>query len=206
MAGRKSQGTDFDALFDVDIIGDGPQASGYNANGIPIRYAHIQYGSKRPDVGYRVNGVDVSNLWAAKGTAVYVSSDALPASLVDYQVNSSGPVTSTVTFAYFRDGTTTFSPSTIGSNTWITHGSSSVGDDYDIRFSQVSGNSIGILTATLNAWMQINAARTVSLAVSRNQQGALTAFRTVKIEVRRRSDGVILSTETIYLEAQADIS
>lgn len=71
-SGYRSGGVDFDDLFDPDVMGDGPTASGYRRSGQPLRYAHIQYGQKRGDVGYRSGGVDVSNLWAAKGTATYV--------------------------------------------------------------------------------------------------------------------------------------
>lgn len=71
-SGYRINGYDFDDLFDPDVMGDGPTANGYRRNGQPLRYAHIQYGQKRGDVGYRSGGIDVSNLWAAKGTATYV--------------------------------------------------------------------------------------------------------------------------------------
>lgn len=72
-SGYASGGTDFDDLFDPDVMGDGPTAAGYSANGALLKYAALSYGTKRADVGYSVAGVDVSNLWAAKGTAVYLT-------------------------------------------------------------------------------------------------------------------------------------
>lgn len=73
-SGRRSGGVAFEDLFAPDIVGDGPTAAGYRSGGGLLRFAAIKYGTKRADVGYRVNGVDVSNLWAAKGTASYALS------------------------------------------------------------------------------------------------------------------------------------
>lgn len=44
-------GTDLDALFDPDTVGDGTAVAFY-VGGTPLRYANIKYGSKRADVGY----------------------------------------------------------------------------------------------------------------------------------------------------------
>lgn len=67
----RSGGVDFDSLFDPDVMGDGPTAPGYKVGGVPLKYAKLSYGTKRANVGYAQAGVDVSNLWAAYGTAVY---------------------------------------------------------------------------------------------------------------------------------------
>ncbi|UPG87041.1 hypothetical protein L2Y94_06700 [Luteibacter aegosomatis] len=67
----KSLGVDFDDMYDPDVIGDGPSFAQLADKGVPRRYAHIQYGSRQRDSGYRINGSDTSNFWAAKGTAVY---------------------------------------------------------------------------------------------------------------------------------------
>lgn len=69
MTGFRS-GADFADLFDPDVIGDGPTAWNYRSGGA-VRFAHIQYGQQRADTGYRIDGVDVARLWAAKGTAAY---------------------------------------------------------------------------------------------------------------------------------------
>lgn len=62
---------DFDELFDQDVKGDGPASTMLFVNGVPLRYAKLSHGSKRPDVGYVEGNIDVANLWAAKGTARY---------------------------------------------------------------------------------------------------------------------------------------
>lgn len=202
----KSKNVEFVDLFDPDVIGDGPSAAGYTKAGVPYRFAALIYGTKRADVGYAINGVDVSSLWAMKGSAVYVSSSAVPGSLTDSQVGGPPSVTSTVGFSYHRDGTTTFFPGVVYSDTWKIPTGATVGDDYDIRFTQTSGNAGGTLTATLNTWMQLNATRSVTLSVTKTTSGSMTVHRTLLIEIRRRSDGVVLASQSVYLEAQADIS
>ncbi len=80
------------------------------------RYAHIQYGSKRADVGHRINGMDVSNLWAARGTASY----RLPFHGKDYsagngaKTNSFGDVTASVQISLLSDGNFTVHSNSYG--------------------------------------------------------------------------------------------
>lgn len=67
----KAGGVNFDDLFDPDVVGDGSTAPPFKSGGMPIKYAAIQHGAKRANVGFRIDGVDVSNLWAAKGSATH---------------------------------------------------------------------------------------------------------------------------------------
>lgn len=198
--------TDFDDLFDIDIIGDGPSATWLESpSGSPLKYASIAYGTKGPDVGYEDAGVDVSNLWAAKGTAVYVF-PVLPALIRDEQTGTSAPVISTASFSYLRHGNATWFPPD-GSGPWTAPTGLGVGDAYDIRITQTGGNASGTLTSpTLATWLQMNTTRTVTLQYSRSSVGSLTATRTLLIEIRRRSDNVVVMTQSVTLEAQSDIS
>lgn len=70
---RNSAGTDTDNLFDPDVVGDGPSATGYKkSDGTLLKYAAAKYGTVGPNTGYRLsNGVDIATLWAVKGTAKY---------------------------------------------------------------------------------------------------------------------------------------
>jgi hypothetical protein len=122
MSGYRTNGIDFDDIFDPDVIGDGPTA-GLSVNGVPIKYAHIQYGSKHADVIYTYAGSDVTNRWAAKGTAVY----ALPINNGQYTANSQTRGTARIRFALLADGTyqvrrTTGADATsvvVASGTWL---------------------------------------------------------------------------------------
>ena len=100
MSGYRINGIDFDDIFDPDVIGDGPTA-GLSVNNVLIKYAHIQYGSKHADVGYSYAGSDVTNRWAAKGTAVY----ALPINNGAYYANSQSRGTARIRFVLLADGT-----------------------------------------------------------------------------------------------------
>lgn len=75
-AGILAGGVDLDSLFDLYTQGTvSAPTTGIRVGGTDIRtrYAPIAYGTKRANVGYRVNGVDISNYFAAKGTATYGS-------------------------------------------------------------------------------------------------------------------------------------
>ena len=68
-AAYRSGGADFDDLFMPDVSGNGPSVPSSALRGCAARYAANYRGAKRANVGYRYNGVDVSNFWAAKGSA-----------------------------------------------------------------------------------------------------------------------------------------
>lgn len=201
-------GVDFDDQFDPDVMGDGPAAPGYAVGDVPLRYAAIAYGIRGPDTGYSADGVgDLANLWAKKGTAVYVSSSlGLPDLIEDYQVGSSPPQTATVSFSLFRDGSTTASPSG-GPGAWFAGSNPTVGDGYDVEFSVISGNASGTLSGSiLDTRLQLNTARGLTLSYTRTTSGALRARRQIRIRVYRRSDNALVVTRFINLEAEADIS
>lgn len=206
--GITSGGVDFDDLFDPDVVGDGPSTPWLTSGGVALRYAALAYGTKRADVGYRNSaGVDVTNLWAAKGTAVYVNQSALPALLRCYIVNSSGPVTSTATFTFQRNGIVTFFPADYVNQNWVVPTGTTAGDAYDIRFTlQAGGNSTGTLTGTLGTWLQIDQNRGLSLSYTRSTSGSLTARRVVLVEIRRRSDNAVVYSFVVTMEAESDIS
>lgn len=136
---RNSAATDTDNLFDADTVGDGPTPSGY-----PLRYAAIKYGSKGPDIGYRdANGTDLSNYWAAKGTAVY----ALNVNGRSFSSNNGQRGTGSVNFNIYANGTfdvqdwrSTTNITVLASGTWLPAGDSAA--NWTIQFDYgLSGSS-----------------------------------------------------------------
>lgn len=199
--------TNFDDMFDPDIIGDGPAAAWLeDIAGVPVRYASIVYGQRGPDTGYEDSGVDVASLWARKGSASYINQNVLPALVRHYNVNSSAPVMAVASFTFNRDGTVTFSPSEYANANWKTPPSATAGDEYDIRFTQTGGNASGSLSGTLTVWLQLNQARGLTLTMTRNTSGSTTARRIILVEMRRRSDLAVVYSFSVTLEAEADIS
>lgn len=206
--GYATDNVDFDDQFDPDVMGDGPTAPGYAVGGVPLRYAAIVYGTRGPDTGYSADGVgDLANLWAKKGTAVYVSSSlGLPDLIYANQTGSSPPQTATVSFSLLRNGSTTTFPDS-GPAAWFPGSNPTVGDGYDVEFSVISGNASGTLSGSiLDTRLQLNVARGLTLSVTRNTSGAVTATRQIRIRVYRRSDNALVVTRVINLEAEADIS
>ncbi|MGN6312839.1 MAG: hypothetical protein ACTHMO_03655 [Rhodanobacteraceae bacterium] len=68
-----SAGTDFDDLFDPDVIGDGPTAATFKKpDGTLLKYAAAKYGTVGANTGFMLSsGADAATLWAKKGTASY---------------------------------------------------------------------------------------------------------------------------------------
>lgn len=183
----KHQGIPFEDLFDPDIIGDGPIAHGCAHNGQPLRFAHIQYGAKRPDVNFRVNNLDVSNLWAAKGTASYVSSGGVPGKVMGSDVGYPSAKAS-VSVTYHSNGTASWEGTAHGggSGTWARSNPA----DYDILFTeQPGGTTSGFLAGTLNQWLALSSSWTISTSASASNGRQQTVSKYVRVQIRRRADG-----------------
>lgn len=208
--GYRKAGVDFEALFDPDIVGDGPESPLTKVGGVPLKFANISYGAKGPDVGIREGGVDISNKWAAAGTAVYVNLNTFPDLIEDVQVGSSAPVTSSASFTFLRNGTFTWSPG--GGGNW---GPLAIdtGDAYDLRITKLTGsNSAGDMSGVLAdpssgpVQVQLNTSRSILLENVKVTGGAIRARRILFIELVRRSDSVVVDSITTNLEAESDIS
>ncbi|MGY3232316.1 hypothetical protein ACVWWJ_003800 [Luteibacter sp. HA06] len=136
-------GTDLDALFDPDTVGDGTAVAFY-VGGTPLRYANIKYGSKRADVGYKNGGTDVSNYWAAKGTAVY----NLGFNGRNYTASNNLRGTATIKLYMLNDGTwqihriVSSTETGIDSGVWLPAGDSVANWSCNMGVSQ-TGTSVG---------------------------------------------------------------
>lgn len=207
--GYKSGGVDFDNLFDPYVTGTPPAATGYLVAGVDLagRYAPLVYGTQRANVGYRIlGGADVATLWAAKGTARYVSSNCGLPVLINAQANgTSGPLTATGQFSLFRAGTTSWSPPASSAGEWYQFAPPGIGDQYEVRFTQTATNSIGSLSATLGTWLSLSTTRTVSLSATRTTQGETSATRTILVEIRVNG-GAVQASHSVDMESVADIS
>lgn len=200
----KSKGINFDDLFDPDVVGDGPTAPGYKRAGVPLRYADIKYGSKRANVGYAENEVDLSNKWAAKGTARY----ALPIDGEGFIAHSSGlnspameaniqvQIKSDGTYAVTCVGNGFVSPNASG--TWLPAGGTV--SDYQVEFvwSQSSQYTTGPATVTNGAstYQACTSTRQISFDA---QVGQFTgsdkgSTGTLTINLKRISTGVVTVT------------
>ncbi|KRA15357.1 hypothetical protein [Lysobacter sp. Root604] len=203
---------DFEDLFDPDIAGDGPAALWLENGGVALKFAAIAYGTKGPDVGYDDGGVDVSNLWAAKGTATYVIAGLQGKAMF----SSDGPftnqpsVTATVTLTLLTNGTWTASGGNSFGNvaqpaptsgTWLTQGGSA--GDYDVRFDVVdSGNASRQVINGAPDWTSLANTIAVSLllpSAPANNANEREANANLRVRVRRRSSGQVVSDTTLTM-------
>lgn len=207
-SGYKSGGVDFDDLFDPYVTGTPPAATGYRVAGVDLagRYAPLVYGTQRADVGYRIaGGADVATLWAAKGTAHYVDTNAgLPAEVAVYVAGSSGPLTATASFSLFRNGTTTWSPS--GASAWYPSGAAGVGDSYEVMFEVLSGFGGTLSGSALSTWLALSSTRGLTLTATRSSAGTTTAGRQIRTRIRRIGTVDILANRVTTMTAEIDIS
>lgn len=216
--GIRSGGVDFDDLFDPDTVGDGPVAAWLESGGVALKYARLAYGSKRADVGYRSSaGVDVSNLWAAKGTASYVIAglDGKVVSVGEVAatrqevVNASAEVNLLNNGTWSTTGGTSNGPADIpepDSGPWNTHGG--VASDYDVQFDVTdSGHADRQVSNGAPAWASLGSTRDVSIVLpsaSGNNAKSRAAIASVRIRVRRRSTGQVMSDSGVSLRVSTD--
>jgi hypothetical protein len=208
-----SDGVDFDDLFDPDIMGNGPPATWLENNGVPLRYAALSYGTKRADVGYDDAGVDVSNLWAAKGTAVYnipgLHGKSLSAG--DNAFTNQPDVFAQVYFTLQSNGTWNVAGGNSRgavaqadptSGTWLPAGASV--SDFQVQFVVTSGgtNSSGgaaqqQVTNGAPAYAALTTARGVTLTMpqmSASSSIERDGWANVTINLRRISSGSVSSS------------
>lgn len=199
---------EFDDLFDLYVTGTPPPPTGYDVLGVDLagRYAPLIYGTQGPDVGYTIEVspgvfVDLATLWAAKGTASYVSPTAgLPDEVSVYVGSSNAPVAASASFSLARNGTTSWSGG--GSGAWYPGAPAGIGDGYDVEFT-LSGGFGGTLSGSaLNTRLPLSSERGLTLTVSTNSSA--TATRNVTASIRRIGESAILGTRTFPLTAEAN--
>jgi len=213
-SGYRFQGVDFDDLFDADVMGDGPTAAGLRRlGGSPLRYAHVRYGQRRPDVGYRIGGQDVAGLWAAKGTAAYtlpINGQAFSAHNQS-RTNASGSAVATVTFIIDSNGTYRILRNTTGggnnnasdpiSGTWLQAGTTV--NEYDVQFEAANVGAASISNGA-PSYAPCTASRSVAASVSVPAASLENVSAEVTLIIRlRRSNGAVSTTQIYALVGAA---
>src|ERR1044072_5052884 len=103
MPGYRRQGSNYEDVYDPDVIGDGFIAGGARVNGASnaTHYANRVYGTQGPASGMNQSGLgDVGLQWAAKGTAVY----NLPINGKNYSSNNQNRGHAEIRLAVFSNG------------------------------------------------------------------------------------------------------
>lgn len=214
MAGLFRQGgANFDDLFDA---GTGPTAPNLRAGGSPLQYAPLSAGTKRPDVGYRVGGSDVSNLWAAKGSVTTTTqpSGTYTASVTAFS-SAPGTVTASCRVSMLNDGT--WSVQTVedrpgggagtvtrASGTWLPAGNAA--SDYQVQYevTGTGGNPGPTISNPAASYAGLETSRTFSSTNTRNAvtTGESTGNTALTLRLRRISTGLV-TTSTLNLNTTA---
>jgi|SRR5581483_1762386 len=212
---RNSAAADFVNLFDPDIKGDGPTASIFKkSDGTLLKYAKLSYGSKGPNVGFRdASGVDLSNYWAAAGTARY----GLPFDGGSFTARSSGLISGSmdanITLTIKSDGTYSLtclgnSPDTSGSTSgaWLPAGDSASNYQVEFGWNQSSQEASGPATVTngASAYQACTSNRAISVdaQVGQNTGADRGSHGTVSVSLKKVSTGVVTtSTFTVFVES-----
>lgn len=212
VSGYRSADIDFDDRFDFYVEGPKSIDTGRRVGGVDLsqRYAHISYDSRGPDTGFRVNGADVATLWAAKGTASYVSDGGLPSPIRSYQVTpDTAGISVEAGFTFYATGVVSwsrygFAGEDDGAGRWIREGGGASG--YDIRLMALS-NSGGGLIGTGTGWLQLNVDRTVrftSTIYNGHGNDVANYSARVQVDIRSRQGQNIALTKVIDLQAIAE--
>lgn len=195
---RNGAGVDLETLFDPDVMGDGPTAPFLRrSNGTAIKFAAIEYGSKGPNVGYRDgSGVDVSNLWAAAGTASYVTDGGLPAGLSSsITVPPGEPAGISAGFQFQSNGLvswTSLNPPP-GSGGWTSGNPADYDIRFDIRSSNLGEGQLDMPPAGVRH--RLNSNRAVNLGVE--TPGSASSSVSLRLRIYSRASGAVVVDRNI---------
>lgn len=203
---RNSAGVDTDNLFDPDIVGDGPSATGYKkSDGTLLKYAAAKYGTVGPNTGYRLsNGADIATLWAAKGTAQY----SLPINGQTFTSTGAtvgtGACTATLDFEIATSGWTLVSSGTNATTKTLASGAVPSGaisvQITDTWLDATGDTDAGTTNNTCSTYTTIPSAGTIGCSVieSHSSTSGQTTHRIV-ITMKNLSGAVISTTTTTFV-------
>jgi hypothetical protein len=197
---RDASSTDFDDLFDPYVQGSIPGNTGSRtSDGTDLagRYAPLAFGTKRADVNVRNSaGIDLSNLWAAKGTASY----SLAFNAHGYNdhnqalTNATGTTTAMLTLTIANDGTwriTSRTGAVLESGTWLPAGKAVT--DYDVQFS-ASGAATASIGNNAPSYANCGTSRAISASVSVPARSTDFVSESITITCLLRSNTGAVST------------
>ena len=126
----------------------------------------------------------------------------------DSAVTTGSPVTATATVQFRRDGTVWVAEgaSMVQAGSWYLPNGTAVGDNFQVRFDQVSSASTGTTSSSNSAngaWSTLTTTRSVSLINTSSSYSSKTA--TVAYSIRPLAGGSTVVSGTIQLTASVEI-
>ena len=196
----KSLGVAFANIFDPYIEGTKTCPAGkIIESGADIRnkYAPLSVGSKAANTGVKINGVDVSNYFAAKGTALYWDGtlNPLPPSLIDFGTDAE--VNALAEIIFRPDGTISqrknypFGETLLGR--W--DGTKASSSNTEIKFTVENGS---LDNNGAPSFSQLNTTRVFNVEAP----AGTTKNATVRVDLQQIGVSSTRVTKTINIEAQ----
>ncbi|QNH13095.1 hypothetical protein [Xanthomonas sp. SI] len=203
-SGYRSGGVDFDDLFEAGTSGTAVPSA--RSGGVPLRYAALGSSAKRPDVGYRYNGSDVSNLWLPKGAGV----GSLPINGQNFSIGETVPNLATgscaITFRANPDGTFAVTPvrshggnGAVTTGSWLPSGSSA--SDFQIQFEATAASgTAATITNEASAYQALTTARAITAALGPygSSAGSRDSVTSITIRIKRVSSGSVGVTTVTF--------
>ena len=206
--GLRFNGLDFDDLFDPGALVASPLLK--RADGGPLQYAARGAVPKRADVGLRVDGSDVSNLWLPKGSAPPPLPIPAVNAIAGAKTGTSGNVTARIVVTIANGGTYSVNTeyvnanetgAVIASGTWVLAGTT-VGD-YEVQFVGTSA-APGVVSNDAPSYVSCTTSRTFTFSVSvpaastQNRSASIPAF---EIRIRRAGTAVGVTNTSLFVQA-----
>ena len=206
--GLRFNGVDFDDLFDPGALVASPLLK--RADGQPVQYAARGAVPKRVDVGLRVGGSDVSNLWLPKGSAPAPLPIPAVSAIAGAFTGTTGNVTSRIVVTIANNGTYSVNTEYVNANetgeviatgTWLLPGTT-VGD-YEVQFVGTAA-SPGVVSNGAPSYVPCTTTRTFTFSVSvpasstQNQSASIPTF---EIRIRRAGTAVGTTITSLYVQA-----
>lgn len=206
--GLRFNGVDFDDLFDPGTLVASSLLK--RADGQPVQYAARGSVPKRADVGLRVGGSDVSNLWLPKGSAPAPLPIPAVNAIAAARSGATGSVTSRIVVTIANNGTYSVNTEYVNANetgeviaagTWLLPGTT-VGD-YEVQFVGTAA-SPGVVNNGATTYVSCTTTRAFTFSVSvpaASSQDESAAIPSFEIRIRRAGTAVGVTNTSLFVQA-----
>lgn len=203
-SGYQSGGTDLDSLFKSDSGYSGSISAEYKVGGSTsyTRYKARGSSTKRADVGYRINGTDISNNFMDIN---FVEVSLTNQNIGDYSTSMGLYPQASYQILYTGDvyGVREVESSPVFLENWLGGGNAS---DYEVRVTKTSGPSFEAGSSATDTWLSLAASNVYTWSTAPRTANGITTI-TFTIEIRMAaSPNTVLATASVTLSAEYAIS
>lgn len=223
MSGYFVNGVNLDDIFDPYVQGDKPSGTGYSTGGQDFRdrYAPIEYGQQAALTGYTVGGLDLNSIFAAAGTASYVTPQWAGTEnfVISVNTSSTGGCSAQVEFYLYSNGGYNIFPTGVATSglgqssdsqagNWILNPDPSIGAEYEARvtLTDIAPPTGSVTTQNqMSTWVSLSTTRRVLLSVEvpTGVNETRRRYVTALVEFRKAGQTNVISSSTMTIEVFA---